>query len=464
MGQTKNVNFLGDHGKDSRGAVAAAVPKPTGEAAVQTSSATRTLQVHAALFVMQLGFAGHQVLSRVALTSGLSQFVYAIYRNGIALVLMGPFAYAFEKKDRPPMTPRLLFRFFVLGLTGIVGSQQLFLAGLIYTSATFAATIQNAVPVITFLMALMLGLEKVRFRRLDGQAKVLGTVVCVAGALLMSIWKGPALIKGWNEEDPGQDDVRVKALLGEVLGSHALRLGIDQWRLGGILLLINCVSWAAYLIMQAPLLKVCPTPLTITAYTYFFGSLQVGVIMLIFTGGRIDWSLSWGPQILSVLYAGVISSGINFSLQSWAIQRGGPLLVSLYTPVQTIIVAVLSVVLLGDSLYLGSTIGGIGAVAGLYLVTWGQVEHRKRDAIEAAALANGDEESAIDDPRFSSDGSDLTQPLLQGGGEVRQEEQQQQSRQQVAYQRTPLIIPRFERQPSFYHDEQSASFSPHHVH
>lgn len=50
---------------------------------------------------------------------------------------------------------------------------------------------------------------------------------------------------------------------------------------------------------------------------------------------------------------GVVSSGINFSLQSWAIQRGGPLLVSLYTPLQTVIVAILSVVLLGDSYYLG---------------------------------------------------------------------------------------------------------------
>lgn len=44
---------------------------------------------------------------------------------------------------------------------------------------------------------------------------------------------------------------------------------------------------------------------------------------------------------------------MNMFIQGWAIQRGGPLLVSLYTPVQTIIVGILSVVLLGDSWYLG---------------------------------------------------------------------------------------------------------------
>lgn len=92
-----------------------------------------------------------------------------------------------------------------------------------------------------------------RLRRIDGQAKVLGTIVCVVGAVVMSTWKGPALIKGWNEEDTGNDDLRVKALLGEMLGSHALRWGIDKFRLGSILLLINCVSWAAYLIMQVSL-------------------------------------------------------------------------------------------------------------------------------------------------------------------------------------------------------------------
>ncbi|KAL2613119.1 hypothetical protein R1flu_024811 [Riccia fluitans] len=360
--------------------------------------------VHFALLLMQLGFAGHQILSRVALTSGLSQFVYAIYRNGLALIIMSPFAYVLEKKNRPPLSKKLLLRFFFLGLTGIVGSQQLFLAGLIYTSATFAATMQNAVPVITFLMALVLGLEKVRIGRLDGQAKVVGTVVCVVGAVLMSVYKGPAVYHGWAEEDDGNGDLH--ALFGHYVGSHMVRLGISTWQIGGVLLLINCVSWAAYLIMQAPILKVCPTPLTITAFTYLFGSLQVGVLMMIVTGGKVDWSLTWGPQVLSVLYAGIISSGINFSLQSWAIQKGGPLLVSLYTPVQTIIVAVLSVVLLGDSLYLGSVLGGSGAVLGLYLVTWGQVEHKKRDALELAAAIKIDDLEA-------NPVSSLTQPLLQ---------------------------------------------------
>ncbi|KAL3690930.1 hypothetical protein R1sor_004581 [Riccia sorocarpa] len=363
--------------------------------------------VHIALLIMQLGFAGHQILSRVALTTGLNQFVYAIYRNVLALVIMSPFAYAVERKERPPLTFKLIFNFFVLGLLGIVGSQQLFLAGLIYTSATFASTMQNAVPVLTFLMALLLGIEQVRFRRLDGQMKIFGTVVCVAGAVFMSIYKGPSVYHGWAKE-PSND---LHTVFGSYLGGHLERLGITQWQLGGILLLINCISWAAYLTMQAPILKVCPAPLTITAFTYLFGSLQVYILMLCINGGNVDWSMTTTPQVVSVLYAGVISSGINFSLQSWAIHKGGPLLVSLYTPVQSVLVAILSVLLLGDSLYLGSVVGGIGAVSGLYLVTWGQVEHRRRDALELAAKGKTNDLEAT--PHTPTPVSSLTQPLLE---------------------------------------------------
>jgi hypothetical protein len=97
-------------------------------------------------------------------------------------------------------------------------------------------------------------------------------------------------------------------------------------------------------------------------------------------------------------------------------------------------------------------------VVGLYLVTWGQVEHRKQDAIEAAEQTSGDVESAPDHPQLtlSSSSSDLTQPLLSGGEVGSEDQQQQRSRLQVAAPRTLLTIPRQERRRSFCVDEESA--------
>lgn len=51
----------------------------------------------ASLIVLQLCFAGFHIVSRVALNIGVSKIVYPIYRNIIALILVGPFAYFMEK-------------------------------------------------------------------------------------------------------------------------------------------------------------------------------------------------------------------------------------------------------------------------------------------------------------------------------------------------------------------------------
>lgn len=50
-----------------------------------------------ALLILQLCFAGFHIVSRVALNIGVSKVVYPIYRNIIALILLGPFAYFVEK-------------------------------------------------------------------------------------------------------------------------------------------------------------------------------------------------------------------------------------------------------------------------------------------------------------------------------------------------------------------------------
>lgn len=48
-----------------------------------------------------------------------------------------------------------------------------------------------------------------------------------------------------------------------------------------------------------------------------------------------------------------MSSGIVISLQTWCIQKGGPVFVAIFQPVQTVLVAVMAFVILGDQLYTG---------------------------------------------------------------------------------------------------------------
>ena len=50
-----------------------------------------------ALITLQFCFAGFHIVSRVALNIGVSKVVYPVYRNLLALLLIGPFAYFLEK-------------------------------------------------------------------------------------------------------------------------------------------------------------------------------------------------------------------------------------------------------------------------------------------------------------------------------------------------------------------------------
>lgn len=50
---------------------------------------------------------------------------------------------------------------------------------------------------------------------------------------------------------------------------------------------------------------------------------------------------------------GVVASGIAFAVQTWCIQRGGPVFVAVYQPVQTLVVAVMASFALGEEFFLG---------------------------------------------------------------------------------------------------------------
>ena len=58
-------------------------------------------------------------------------------------------------------------------------------------------------------------------------------------------------------------------------------------------------------------------------------------------------------DLFTILYAGLVASGVAFALQIWCIDRGGPLFTAVFQPVQTVAVAVMAAIILGDQLYTG---------------------------------------------------------------------------------------------------------------
>lgn len=365
------------------------------------------LQLHVAMLALQFGYAGFHVVSRAALNMGISKIVFPVYRNILALLLLLPFAYFLEKKERPPISLSFLVQFFLLAVVGITANQGFYLLGLDHTSPTFASAIQNSVPAITFLMAAILRIEQVRLNRKDGIGKVAGTLFCVAGASVITLYKGPTI---YSPTPPLQGANNGYDIVSPMLGSLSLGDAKGKnWTLGCIFLIGHCLSWSAWLVLQAPVLKKYPARLSVTSYQCFFGVIQFLVIAGFVERDSQSWLIHSGGELFSVFYAGIVASGIAFAVQIWCIDRGGPVFVAVYQPVQTLVVAIMASVALGEEFYLGGIIGAVLIITGLYLVLWGKNEERKF-AMQKAAIQSPADHGNNRTPVLPK--SSLAQPLI----------------------------------------------------
>ncbi|PON99536.1 Plant-drug/metabolite exporter [Trema orientale] len=355
-------------------------------------------KLHMALTALQFAYAGNHVFVRDALNMGVSKLVFPVYRNLIAMLLLIPFAYSLEKKERPKMTVSFLLQFFLLGLIGITSNQGFYLLGLDNTTPTFASAIENAIPATTFIMAVLFRYEKVQLSRRDGKAKVIGTLASVAGATIITLYKGPTICKSTSTAST-LHQFPLLSSLGDAKEKN--------WMFGCICLIIHCLSWSAWIVLQAPVLKRYPARLSVTSYTCFFGFLQFLAIGALLERDSTAWQIHSTAEFWDIFYAGAVSSGMAFAIQIWVIDRGGPVFVSLYFPLQTLLVAVIASLFLDEEFYVGGIIGALLIISGLYLVVWGK-------SVESnLAKENAEVSSISENIKTSSFGkSHLVEPLL----------------------------------------------------
>ncbi|WVY91819.1 hypothetical protein V8G54_037333 [Vigna mungo] len=302
---------------------------------------------------LQFGMAGTYLFTMASLNHGMSRFVFIVYRNAIAALALAPFALIFERKVRPKMTWTVFLQILVLGFLEPVVDQGFTFLGMQYTSASFASAVMNAVPSVTFVLALFLRLERVNMRELRSQAKVVGTLVTFAGALLMTLYKGPQFDLFHHSNTTHQQS-----------GSNSTQNNHSHWSIT---------------------VKRYPAELSLSSLICLGGALQSAVVAVIADHNPRAWAIGFDYTLYGPLYTGIISffffynllqgimsSGIAYYIQGLVMQSRGPVFVTSFNPLCMIIVTALGSLLLGEHLYLGSIIGGMIIAVGLYSVVWGK--------------------------------------------------------------------------------------------
>ncbi|CAD5167828.1 unnamed protein product [Musa acuminata subsp. malaccensis] len=323
-----------------------------------------------AMVFVQVGFAGLNVLSKLAMDDGMSPFVMIAYRQIVATIFLSPIAFFLERKASKEITGKVLFQIFLCSVFGATSNQILYFVGLKFSSPTIACALSNMLPAITFVIAVPFRMETVGIRTVAGQAKVVGTVLCVGGSMLMTFYRG-GLIKMW--QSPLHWRYAERMTTGEA-GSDYQRMGF-----GAVLVIASCFAWAIWFIIQAKMSQSFSSPYTSSAIMCFMASVQCIVVAAAVERRRLSaWALGWNIRLAASLYIGLVGSGLAFALMSWCLQKRGPLFVSMFSPLLLVVVAVLGWAILDEKQYVGSVAGSVVIVGGLYLVLWGKGRETKK--------------------------------------------------------------------------------------
>ncbi|WJX94446.1 hypothetical protein P8452_75862 [Trifolium repens] len=314
------------------------------------------------MVLIQFIYSGMTLGTRIGLLEGMSPRVFVVYRHAFATIFIAPIAYLSGRNSASySLNLRSFSLIFLTSLIGITLNQNLYFEGLYLVPSSIASAMTNLIPAITFVIASFVGMEKVNIQSLRTIAKIMGTVICVSGAVSIALLKGPKLLN--SEKIPSKSTNKDTILTSD-----------DNWLLGCLFILGSNVANSIWIILQVPAYASHPNSISLSAWMCLMTTLQSLVVTLFLEPDLNSWKINTLLQFGCILYSGFMGSGVAFFLQAWCISRRGPLFSAMFAPVFTLFVTVMAALLLHEEIYIGSLIGAIGVIIGLYIVLWGKAE------------------------------------------------------------------------------------------
>lgn len=310
------------------------------------------------LFAVQCIYGLYMMFLDGLLAAGVPSLFIIVVACAASSVVVLPFAFALERKKWPKVwSPMLVLQLVVISLGGVSIYQVFMMLGVERTSPAIASAMPNLGPGFIFVIAACLRFERFNWKCKYTRAKILGTLVCLSGAMCMSFLKNST------------PSVSPKSIPGdEELSDGKTR---KEWILGCFYLLTGVTIFACNTVMQAAALKRFPAPLSVCSITAMMGAIFSAIIQVLMEGKLTAGTADNIPRIIAeiVLVGGVVI-GLCTTFQVSSIGRKGPVLVSMFSPFQTVFSAFISLIFFGQWIGLGCFLGIVLMFVGLYVVLW----------------------------------------------------------------------------------------------
>ncbi|XP_058184894.1 WAT1-related protein At3g28050-like [Rhododendron vialii] len=327
-----------------------------------------------AIIAMNFTTVGLHTLFKAATNHGMSYHVFIVYAYGVAaLVLLPSPFFSLRSTVLPPLNFSLSCKILLLGLIGCT-SQIMGYAGINYSSPALGSAFSSLIPAFTFVLALLFRMEKLAIRSSSSQAKIIGTVVSISGALVVTLYKGPPIIS----------TLPASISLHRPLGSPH-----SDWVIGSLFLTVEFMLVPMWYIVLTQIMKEYPAELTVIFFYNLCVSVLAAIVGIFAEPNASAWRIRADIGLVSILCSGIFGSFLDNAVNTWVLKVKGPLYVAMFKPLSIVIAVVMGVLFLGDTLYLGSIVGAAIISVGFYTVMWGKA---KEDVDESAEI--GDPESA----------------------------------------------------------------------
>lgn len=232
-------------------------------------------------------------------------------------------------------------RLALYALLGVVLNQFLFVKGLSYTTVINATLLGTTIPVFTLLVSLVLGYDRLTIR------KALGIGLAAAGVVYLL---------------------------------YPERNFTSDTAVGNLLIVLNSVSYGAYLAISKDVLRRYGA-LTVITWIFIFGcigTLPVGAYSLagapLQTAGTGVW--------LAVVYIILVPTVGAYYLNAWALARVEPSTVAVYIYLQPLIAFALAPLLLNEKWNPRTWIASAFIFSGVAVVTWRTRSHPVEEVAE----------------------------------------------------------------------------------